>query len=70
MADTSLPSFAEFLADHGIRVGELERALMEYVQMSHELLFEQDPHSAPFDFLEVSDRHEVLVAFLRYLRTA
>jgi hypothetical protein len=70
MADTYLPPFSETLARHGIKPKALDKALEEYVELSHELLFEQDPHRAPFDFLVVSDRHDVLVAFLRYLRTA
>jgi hypothetical protein len=70
MADTSLPPFSEILAEHGVKLEPLQDALEQYVDLSHELLFEQDPHSAPFDFLAVSDQHELLVSFLRFLLTA
>lgn len=70
MYDTSLPPLADTLATHGIKIKNLGKALDEYFDLSCELLYEQDPHSAPFDFLAVSDRHEVLKAFLTYLRTA
>lgn len=70
MDNTSLPPIAEVLSEHDIDQDALLEALEDYAELSQELLYQQSAFSDPFSFLAVSDRHQVLRAFISLLCTA
>jgi hypothetical protein len=60
---TNLPTFSETLESYGIKFKPFYKALCDYLDLAHEVMYSADAQADPHEFLRRSDEYRELRAF-------
>ncbi|WP_375418132.1 hypothetical protein [uncultured Hymenobacter sp.] len=63
IADSQLPSLADYLAEQDIRLGKLRKALTTWLEEAHLVLQGRDEYRDPLNYVAEHDRIQVVQGF-------